>query len=191
MLAINIHDLARYGAAVAVVVGLAGCGPTVAARATTRACSVDQLAFAVAPQADSLSGEHDDLIVVTNHGSADCRVLGYPRVSLQDRNRPLAFGYSHRSQYITVRAPHLVRLAPGRSAYFLVAKYRCDGPTATTAETMRVWLPGVNGSGLVTLDRSGVHQLDYCGRSAADTRIDPGNRVTISPVQATAKAALS
>lgn len=189
---IKFQDLGWYGAVVAVAAGLVGCGATASARSRARTCSMRQLALAVAAQADSLSGEHDNLIVLTNHGTAACRMLGYPRISLQDGDRRLAFGYSHgRSQYITARTPRPVRLGSGRSAYFLVAKYRCDGRIAATADTAQVWLPGVSGSGMVTLGRTGVHQLDYCGRSASNTASDPGNHVTISPVEATATAALS
>jgi hypothetical protein len=83
------------------------------------------------------------------------------------------------------RKPQRVVLAPGRRAYFLVAKYRCDGGVLNTATLIRVVLPGSRGD-LTIRPNQGATGLDYCKRYVGDQPIDPGNHVTVSPVEPSA-----
>jgi hypothetical protein len=43
----------------------------------------------------------------------------------------------------------------------------------------------------VALRRPGIHELDYCRRYPGDQRVDPGDRVTVSPIEATLNKALA
>jgi hypothetical protein len=91
--------------------------------------------------------------------------------------------------YMTKARPKTVVLAPGGSAFVLVAKYRCDLGGLATAATIRLTLPGhapIILTGPVTAPRSGgVAELEYCTGGPGD----PGQSVGISPVEATPNAA--
>jgi hypothetical protein len=135
------------------------------------------------------TGEHADLFELTNRSTSSCALDGYPGVRLSHGSTPLAFVYARGGgTYVTTRQPGRVTVAPGHPAYFLVAQYRCDGGVLYTVTSIRVSLPGTSGSLSLSLGRQGVSGLDYCKRSPGDARVDPGNHVTVSPVEASAHA---
>jgi hypothetical protein len=126
-----------------------------------------------------MTGEHAALLVLRNRTKRACALGGYPSVRLVDRaGRTLRFRVANgRGSYVTHARPRLFLLRPGRRAWFLVAKYRCDRGDATESRRLDLSLGGVL--------RAPV-RLAFCrgGRS------DPGNVLQLSPFVARAEAAL-
>jgi hypothetical protein len=132
-----------------------------------------------------MTGEHADSLMLTNDGSAACTLSGYPQVTLYDsRGAAVPFRYARGGgAYVTAKKPTTVTLPPGKSAYVLVAKYRCDLGTADYATAIRLTLrvrqgPAFSGREPVG---GGAAGLSYCDGG----REDPGQLVTVSPVEAT------
>lgn len=133
-----------------------------------------------------MTGEHADLFELTNVSRRSCVLDGYPRVTLSHDEKRLPFVYRHGGgPYVTRRAPQRVTVQPGRHAYFLVAKYRCDGGILSTVTSIRILLPATaTGAMTLNLREPGVGEFDYCKRYPGDQAIDPGNRVAVSPITA-------
>jgi hypothetical protein len=92
--------------------------------------------------------------------------------------------------YVTARPSASVTVQPGGAAWILVAKYRCDLGDLRDATTITLTLPGMPGaalSGPVPPDGSGTSTLTYCRGGAAD----PGQTVTVSPIEPSLGAASS
>jgi Protein of unknown function (DUF4232) len=165
---------------------------TLRARSNPPLCGPGDVGLSVGSQSESATGEHDDLLVITNRSSRSCGLDGYPHVSLSDRGKHLAFVYAHGGwPYVTLRKPQHMTLTPGDHAYILIAKYRCDGRVLHPARLIHISIPGTAGSITTELRRPGVYELDYCQKYPGDQRVDPGNRVTVSPIEATIDAALA
>jgi len=92
--------------------------------------------------------------------------------------------------YVTASKPRQVTLPPEKRAYFLVAKYRSDGRVLHPATTIHVSRIGLGGLATLNLSGAGAQELDYCQRSPGDQQTDPGNYVTVSPVEPTIQATL-
>jgi Protein of unknown function (DUF4232) len=72
-----------------------------------------------------MTGEHAVIYALTNHGSVTCTLDGYPQVALYSApGIALPFRYTNGGgAYATHNKPATVVLAPGASAYVLVAKH--------------------------------------------------------------------
>ena len=126
-----------------------------------------------------MTGEHGSFYKLLNHGRRACTLDGYPRIRLYAHGVALPFRYSSGGgTYVTRAAPRLVRLRPGGAAWFLVAKYRCDLGTMSTATSMTVTLPGARAGYRMPAPYSS--SMDYCRGGPSD----PGQLVTVSPVVA-------
>jgi hypothetical protein len=133
------------------VMGLADCGSAGTSRAISSlaastlhppVCRPNDVAASLGSEFDSATGEQDDLFVLTNRSSESCRLDGYPRISLGDHSKRLAFVYEQGGwPYVTLRKPQRVVMGSGGHAYFLVAKYRCEGGTLSKASAIRISLP--------------------------------------------------
>ena len=150
-----------------------------------RQCAASVLVLRPGPFGSPMTGEHADSFMLTNVGSAACTVSGYPQVTLYDSSgAAVPFRYARGGgAYVTAKKPTTVTLPPGKSAYVLVAKYRCDLGTADYATaiqlTLRVYQgPAFSGREPVS---GGAAGLSYCEGG----REDPGQLVTVSPVEAT------
>jgi hypothetical protein len=132
-----------------------------------------------------MTGEQADLFKLTNRSSRTCTLDGYPGVSLSHLSKRLAFIYlDGGGPYVTKQKPQRVTLAPGQHGSFLVAKYRCDGGVLSAATSIRIVLPATpSGSVILGLGGLTAGALDYCKRYPGDQPVDPGNRVTVSPVE--------
>jgi hypothetical protein len=133
------------------------------------------------------TGEHALLFTLSNRGSQPCSLLGYPRVRLYgSTGRLLPFRYDDGGgPYVTALAPPTVILAPGEHAYVLVAKYRCDLGIVANAVSIRLGFRTPKMSYRLDLrDAFGMTSVSYCAGGPGD----PGQRVTISPVEDTAAA---
>ncbi len=192
------------GAAVLVSLAAAGCQdatasssgnvahPTLAAQSrAVRQCAASVLVLRPGPFGSGMTGEHADSFMLTNRGSAACKVSGYPQVTLYDsRGVAVPFRYARGGgAYVTAKKPATVTLAPGKSAYVLVAKYRCDLGVADDATAIWLTLRADQGpafSGHESVGR-GAAGLSYCEGGQED----PGQLVTVSPIEATFQATTS
>ena len=133
-----------------------------------------------------MTGEHAVMFALTNRGPVTCTLSGYPQVVLYDAGgAALPFRYaSGGGAYVTSRQPAPVALAPGASAYVLVAKYRCDLGIVRTATAIRLTLPGARGVSFAAREAvvsTGAMGLSYCRGGPHD----PGQVVAVSPVEPT------
>ena len=117
-----------------------------------------------------------------------CTIAGYPSVVLDDSSgEPIGFTYQHdRGSYVTSRPPAQVPLSRGSLAYFIVTKYRCDVRHTISAAKMQIHLPGYSRAWTFTLPGQ-PGGFDYCLGNGSP---DPGDTVTVSPMEATFSATL-
>jgi hypothetical protein len=142
------------------------------------------------PEVSPATGEHAELFVLTTGSNQPCVLDGYPHVTLSGPAGTLPFIYARGGGYVTPERPHGFTIVSGGRAYFLVAKYRCDGGNLGTATLIRAALPGSPKALVLDLRGRGVSEFDYCRRYPGDQRVDPGNRVAVSPFETTLEAAL-
>jgi hypothetical protein len=174
---------ARIAVVAAVGAGLVLAPASGSARPLTAPrCVAAQLALGLTAYEAQMTGEHGSMFALRNGGHAACSLLGYPRARLLDGSGVLPFRYGYGTgSYLPRLRPRRVVLRPGRSAFVLVVKYRCDRGGTRAATRIEVTPPG----GRVPLaSRHLAHRpgdYEYCrgGRS------DPGNLLQISPVVAT------
>ena len=151
-------------------------------------CASRALTLSMGPPVSPMTGEHADLFELRSRAGRACVLVEYPVVRLSHGATDLPFVYAQGGgQYVTRSRPKRVVLHPGRYAYFLVAKYRCDGPVLRTSTSIHVALPASRGELTLGLGQARIG-LDYCKRYAGDQTIDPGNHVTVSPVEGSAMA---
>jgi Protein of unknown function (DUF4232) len=150
-------------------------------------CDSSMLRFSLGPDVSPMTGEQAELFELRNRSAGSCVLHGYPGVRLTHRATTLRFAYERGGGYVTRHRPQRVTLASGDRAYFLVAKYRCDGSDLHTTTAIRAALPGHGGRLTVRLNQ-GETGFDYCKRYPGDPPVDPGNRIDVSPVEATASA---
>jgi Protein of unknown function (DUF4232) len=135
-----------------------------------------------------MTGEHAVLYTLTSRGPVTCTVHGYPHVVLYDANGgALSFHYATGGgAYVISGKPVTVVLAHGATAYVLVAKYRCDLGIARDATTIQLTLPAARGGIFAEREKTGISGpagLSYCRGG----QHDPGQLVTVSPVEPTAR----
>lgn len=154
----------------------AAAAPVVA----TEACRTRNLALGFGGPAGGMTGERAVSFTLTNNSKTGCRLLGYPRIDLLDSNgKAIPFRYVQgHTRYVTSAPPRPVALAPGGVAYFLVAKYRCDGGELTAAADVNVTLPGDATTLTGRAATAGEGPLSYCQGATND----PGQVVAVSPV---------
>ena len=166
--------------------------PTLTAQSrAVRQCASSVLVLRPGPFGSPMTGEHADSLMLTNRGSVACKVSGYPQVTLYDsRGVAVPFRYARGGgAYVTAKKPTTVTLAPGKAAYVLVAKYRCDLGVADDATAIRLTLRARQGPAFSGREPvgGGAAGLSYC----AGGQEDPGQLVTVSPIEATFQATTS
>jgi hypothetical protein len=156
---------------------------TVTPQPPTGSCKDRTLSVSYQPDDFQATGDRGQAYRITNGGSTDCFIEGYPHVAMRDRSGAVVpFKYTDgQSQYVTSRQPERVTLQPGQSAYVGIAKYRCDPGSTDTATTLDLVLPGQRATVSVTSPtQTGVAPTyEYCKGGPTD----PGNTVAISPVE--------
>jgi hypothetical protein len=155
-------------------------------------CRAAALALGYGPLVVPMTGEHGMVYALTNRGRVACTLAGYPKVALYDAHgAALPFHYRHgHGLYVTSAPPVTVMVAPGASAYVLLAKYRCDLGTVRNAATVRLTLPAPRSAALAgraSPTGMGVSTLSYC-RGGPNS---PGQTIEVSPIERTPKAATS
>ena len=186
----------RFTGAVAVAVlasYAAGCAsPGSAPYGHLARCAAHALVLRPGPPVSPMTGEHAVLYALANSGPAACTVRGYLQVTLYAAGgQVLPFRYADGGGvYATSRKPVTVVLAHGAMAYVLVAKYRCDLGIAQNAATIRLALRAAGGQVLSAREPvavSGLPGLSYCRGGPRD----PGQLVTVSPIEGTLQATSS
>lgn len=152
------------------------------------ACLASRLVLGFGPPVSPMTGEHAVLYRLTNRGATACLLRGYPAVTLVGAHgAALAFHYTRgHSPYVAHTRPSLVTVTPGGSAYFLVAKYRCDLGGVADAVSVTVGLPDGGSLTGPVAPTGGVATLSLCRGGASD----PGQGVDVSPFASTARATL-
>jgi Protein of unknown function (DUF4232) len=154
-----------------------------AAGRTTPQCATSQLGLKLGPLVSEKTEQHTATFALHNLARSACSVEGYPRVTLLDAaGRVLPFAYGHRGdQMITATPPQPVRLRGGGSAYVELNKNACVSFTRRVASQIRITLPGTHTPLSALLPHYPL--IDYCPVG------DPGDGITLSPVEPTLTAA--
>jgi hypothetical protein len=179
-------------ALVPLVAGGCGTGPGGTRHVSPAPCPASALVLRHGAAVVPMTGEHAVMYALTNRSLATCTVRGYPQAVLYDANGGvLPFRYAAGGgPYVTSRKPSTIVLAHGASAYVLLAKYRCDLGIASNVTAIRLTLRNARG-GIFTQQEaaqiSGAAGLSYC-RGGPD---DPGQLITISPLEPTEQATSS
>ena len=167
----------------------AGATRRAGASGSTVRCPARSLVLRPGRYVSPMTGEHAELFALKNRSSVGCGVEGYPRIVLYgSQGTVLPFHYTHGGSYVTREKPVTVVLAPGSSAYVLVAKYRCDLGVVRTAATIKLTLHAVGGltfTGREAVGGLGSEDLSYCRGGPHD----PGQTIEISPIEPTQLAA--
>lgn len=180
-------------AAAAALISLiaAGCGngPGGTHHAHVTQCPARALMLHPGTSVVPMTGEHAVMYALTNRGPVSCTMHGYPQVVLYDASgRALPFRYAvGGGAYVTPSRPVTVVLAHGATAYVLVAKYRCDLGIARDATAIQLTLPAAHGETFAQREDTGIFGpagLSYCRGG----QHDPGQLVTVSPIEPTARA---
>ena len=146
-------------------------------------CATSQLRLKLGLLVSEKTEQHTAMFTLRNIERSSCSLEGYPTVTLFDSaGRLLTFAYGHRGDLmITAAPPKLVRVPGGGSAYFALNKNACVSATSRVATEIRVRLPG--GKGTLSLRLPHYPLIDYCPAG------DPGDGITISPIEPTLTAA--
>ena len=146
-------------------------------------------AFRLTGGSDVLSeptGQHSLGLRLRNRGRSACLLYGYPRIELRDRRGTLPFRISHTTdQVIRARPPIRVVVRPGRVAWVVVNKYRCDRGDLRPARRLRLAFSGGGSAIEIAILRGWI---GWCGRG------DPGsslNRLTVRAVVPCSTGSLS
>jgi hypothetical protein len=134
-----------------------------------------------------MTGEDGRLYALTNESSEPCFLALRPRVTFfaHGMKVPFVVGPGN-GNYVSKRAPRRVILTRAATAFFLVAKYRCDGGNAFFAQSLIVRL-GTQRPSLILTGEAAMYP--YCRSFAGDSAADPGNVVEVSAIEASPYAA--
>ena len=136
--------------------------------------------FAISPA----TGQNPLTLRLKNRGSNTCVLFGYPTISLADRRGAIPFRIRRGGdQMVTARRPTQVLVRPGRSAFVVLNKYRCDLGDRRLARTLRLGLPR-DTSRRLSLALPPYPRIGYCGKG------DGGSTVATSPFVPSLRAAL-
>lgn len=162
---------------VAVVTGFVCAGAVEAQELDAQSCRISQLATSVGQEMSAATGQNPFSVHLTNRGRNPCVLSGYPAIWLGDRVGTIPFVMRHGGdQMVTPNRPRRVLVRPGRSAFVILNRYRCDLGDVRTARTLRVGLPGAIRSASAVVDiRRLSARVHYCGKG------DPGSTVSVSP----------
>jgi hypothetical protein len=154
-------------------------------------CRLSQFRVSLGPYVSEKTGQHTLALRLANNGSRRCVLDGYPRVTLYDAAGAIPFVIRRGGdQMISSHLPKPVVVRPGRRAFVVINKYRCD--RGAVRGTRRISISsGTRAAGSASITFGDLHTIpmpyripDYCGRG------DPGSTLTISPFAGTVRAAL-
>lgn len=170
-----------HAGALVVLAVLLTSGASSAHDARASVCRGTQLALNVGQEPSAATGQNPITLRLTNRSRVACVLDGYPDVWFSDRRGRLPLIVKHGGgqggdQQVTLRRPQPVLLSPGRTAYVIANKYRCDFGTLRVARAMRLALAGgARAVGVVTLRRLSGQKVSHCKGGATL------NIVSVSP----------
>jgi hypothetical protein len=190
--AVSAHPAGAAAAVRPTSTRAAGTSRPAVTSSLARRCPARALILRPGPQVSPMTGEHAVLYALRNRGSVSCTLDGYPQVVLYDaKGAALPLHYTKGGgEYVTSKKPATVIVAPGASAYVLIAKYRCDIGDVAGAAALRLTVPATDGVPFVGRDAaatSGVGALAYCLGGPHDL----GQTVAVSPFEPTPRATSS
>lgn len=144
-------------------------------------CASSSLAFEHDPGLEGASGESTATFVLVNRSAKACALNGYPSLRLVSGGHQIGFDYVDGSgPYVTHAAPRTVTVRPGGTAYVMVAKYRCDSGHDAFATAAYLRLPGGTERLVPASEVPVLYRFAHC---IGGPTPDPGNTVSISPVE--------
>ncbi|MBO0847535.1 MAG: DUF4232 domain-containing protein [Nocardioides sp.] len=147
-----------------------GSGPPASAAPWCTPADLTVSTLPISPQ----TGEHGLVLAFRDH-LAPCVVQGRPSIRLLDHNgSTVRLAITTTNTYVKAIPARAVRLTPGRRAYVLVAKYRCDTGDAQIATAAEIRLPQSRWT--MTADVGSV-DLARC----RGPRHRPGQTIAVSP----------
>jgi hypothetical protein len=162
---------------------LAQASPAGGAAQARPPCRASEFSIATGFQISAATGQNPLTLRLTNRGQSACVLFGYPRLSLADRQGVIPFLILRRGdQMVTDRRPADVLVRPGRSAFVLLNKFRCDEGDLRLARTLRLGFPR-DTSRRLSFVLPQYPRISYC-RGGYRTR------VTTSPFEPTLAAAM-
>ena len=148
-------------------------------------CRTSELAISPGPAISEKTGQHSQVIRLTNRGRAPCVLSGYPAITLTDSRGVLPFRIRRGGDLmITSRRPRPVVVRAGGRAFAVINKYRCDLGDRRVARTLRLGLPQAMSVSRLSLRIPRGTDLGYCGKG------DPGSTIATSPFEPSIRAAL-
>jgi hypothetical protein len=142
-------------------------------------CDSASLSIASGPRLSAQTGEEGIIIAVRSASTRPCTISGYPAVTFYRGAQPIPFTYlDGEGQYVTHLKPASAAVGPGKIAYFLVAKYRCDTGVAEQADSAAVRLARQGAADTIPATWLGG-RFGLCNRTSPPT----GNTITISPFE--------
>ena len=156
---------------------------------TSPRCDAAALDLGYGGRVSPATGERAVVYKLINTTARPCHLFGFPGVSFYDRAghvMPVFKFQRDHSQYILNSHPQVSVLSPQGAAYFEAAAYRCDQQIDRAAVKIRIYPPGSTTflEGLATPARGrrdGAIAFTSCG----PRRNDPGNLVSVGPVEPT------
>lgn len=143
------------------------------------ACAAADLKLDHGGPISEATGQESRVLRLSNTSAEPCQLKGYPTIVLADNaGKQIPFAYKDGGdQMITSEPPTPVTLAPGKAAYVMFNKYRCDLGDKARATSVTVTVPGETTA--LSLSTGVYPNLPYCGPG------DPGSVVDISPIEPT------
>jgi hypothetical protein len=170
-------------AAVLAISALAAGGSGHAADVGRQDCRASHFSIATGFQISPATGENPLTLRLTNRRPTACVLFGYPAISLADGRGVIPFAIRRDGdQMVTARRPTEVLVRPGRSAYVLLNKFRCDDGDLRLARTLRLSFPR-DTSRRLSLVLPSYPRISYC-------RGDFRTRVSTSPFEPSLAAAM-
>lgn len=149
-----------------------------------RNCAMPDITVFQGSELSEPTGQHSLAIRLKNRGRSSCILYGYPTIEFRDRAGRIPFKIRHGGdQVVTSRRPRRVVVRPGRSAYVVLNKYRCDLGNRRAARTLRLGLSSHTSQRATTAVRP-RGWIQYCGRG------DPGSTVSVSPFEPSVRDAV-
>lgn len=165
----GMAGLLRASALACVLALVAACGastPTASnALAPPPKCRPNEVQLAGLGIISAATGENGILVYVRATSTTACSISGFPSVSFKMGSRTVPFTYKYGGGFYLTYAgqPKSVTLKPGqsRSAYFEVAKYRCDLGDLGTATTAEIRLPGASRTSALDIRHANL-PMEWC-----------------------------
>lgn len=171
----------RAAAVAFAALAAAGAGETADLRQPD--CRASEFSIATGFQISPATGQNPLTLRLSNRGMRPCTLFGYPALSFADRRGVIPFATRRGGdQMVTARRPAEVLVRPGRSAFVLLNKFRCDEGGLRLARKLRLGFPR-DTSRRLSFGLPDYPRISYCRGGLRTT-------VTTSPFEPSLAAAM-